>query len=132
MRRTAVVNPKAHSIAYRDGLSYAWLCSEPKEIHATSFAALGEEVNIRFEHRRFQSLRVAAPELRKQVRAIVSAPMREAEALIAQQVRARRAADAESPDVSGDQTIEDILVAREMVRIDLGVDLVIAQKRSNP
>jgi hypothetical protein len=50
-------------------------CSEPKEINATSFEMLEEEVSSRFEHPRFRTLQAAAHELREQIREMVSAPM---------------------------------------------------------
>src|SRR5690606_7287278 len=73
-------DPKAHSIAYRDGLAQAWLCSEPKEIAVASFEALEHRILSGFEQTRFHTLRAAAPEVRELVRSVVSAPMREAEA----------------------------------------------------
>lgn len=79
-------DPKAHSIAYRDSMSYAWLCSEPKEIRATTFETLSQEVLHRFEQPRFQTLRAAATEMRQLVRSVVSDPMRQAEASIAAQI----------------------------------------------
>jgi hypothetical protein len=58
--------------------------------------------------------------------------MRTAEGNLVQRVRSRRAVRPDgialSPQV--EQTIEEILVAREMVRVDLGVDVMIAQPRS--
>jgi hypothetical protein len=123
---------KGHSIAYRDGLPFAWLCSEPKRVTAINFEGLEGQVQSLFETPRFRILRAAAPELRGLARSIVSESMREAEGFIAEQIRARRATESELPDVSSEQEqpIEDILVAREMVRVDLGVDLVVAQARS--
>jgi hypothetical protein len=122
---------KSHSVAYRDGLTFAWLCSEPKRIEAMSFEMLKEQVQHLFGRPRFRTLRAAARELRSMVLSIVSEPMRRAEGLIVEQIRARRAAELEREDVSGERErpIEDILVAREMVRIDFGVDLVVAQPR---
>jgi hypothetical protein len=120
---------KMHSIAYKDGLPYAWLCSEPKEITATDFQTLEHEVLTRFQQPRFRRLRSAAPEMRELIRSLVSSPMRDAEPAIAAQIRARRAPEA--PDTGGriELPIEDILVAREMARIDLGIELVVAQPR---
>jgi hypothetical protein len=122
-------DPKAHSIAYRDGLAQAWLCSEPKEIASTSFEALEHRILADFEQTRFHTLRAAAPEVRELMRAIVSTPMREAEASIAEQVRARRVTEAPIAAQPLEQPVEDILVAREMARIDLGVELMLAQPR---
>ena len=58
--------------------------------------------------------------------------MRGAEQEVTQRVHARR--ELRPIDLSitpeAEQTIEDILVAREMVRVDLGLDVVIAQPRT--
>src|SRR5260370_18738299 len=54
---------KAHSIAYRDGLPYAWLCSEPKEITATSFEALERQGLSRFRPSRLRTRAVVASTL---------------------------------------------------------------------
>jgi hypothetical protein len=122
-------DPKAHSIAYRDGLRYAWLCSEPKEISATDFETLDQEVLPRFQEPRFRTLRDAGPEMREFVRSGVSNSMREAEATIAGQIRARRATETRDTVGHAEDPIEDVLVAREMARIDLGIELVVAQPR---
>lgn len=121
---------KAHSIAYRDSLPYAWLCSGPKEIRATSFETLETEVLTRLGEARFRTLRVAAPEMREQIRSVVSNSMRETEATIAEQIRARRAPGVPDAVDHRERPIEDILAAREMARIDLGIELVVAQPRN--
>lgn len=121
-------DPKAHSIAYQDGLPNAWRCSEPKEIAAASFETLEQRARAGFEQPKFRTLRAAAPEMRELLRSVVNAPMREAENSIVQQIRARRAA--ETLDAGHlERPIEDILVAREMARVGLGVDLILAQPR---
>jgi hypothetical protein len=88
------------------------------------------ETHIRplFDSERFRSLRTASSELLAVIRSLVSAPMREAEAGIAARIRARPFAGSE---IAGDhrQEIEDILVAREMARIDLGIDVLLSQPR---
>jgi hypothetical protein len=75
-------------------LTYAWLCSEPKEITASSFEALEQEVLAGFGRPRFRTLRIATSEMRELIRSVVSTPMREAEATIAARIRARRATEA--------------------------------------
>jgi hypothetical protein len=122
-------DPKAHSIAYRDGLAAAWVCSEPKEVPATSFEVLEQQVRTDFEQTRFHTLRAAAPELRELVRSVVSGAMREAESSIAEHVRARTLTEAPTAVQPSEQPVEDILVAREMARVDLGVELMLAQPR---
>ncbi len=123
---------KPHSIAYCDSLAFAWMCSDPKEIRAMTFEQMEHQVQSLFESPRFRALRTTAPELREAVRSMVSNPMREAEGSIAEQIRARVTAPRSDVSREREQPIEDILVAREMARIDLGVELVVAQPRSSP
>jgi hypothetical protein len=122
---------KAHSIAYRDGLPYAWLNSDPKRIEVITYAMLEERMRSLFESEQFRMLRDVSPNVRAVVRSLVSAPMREAEPVIAERINARRLARPDQPEMSEEQNqiVEDILVAREMARVDLGVDLLISQPR---
>lgn len=55
--------------------------------------------------------------------------MRGAETDLAQRVRTRRRAEPTRPAASEhvERVVEDILVAREMARVDLGVDMLITQ-----
>lgn len=75
---------------------------------------------------RSRTAREVAPELREAVRSVVSRSMREAEDSIATQVRSSRAFAAPgTPPI--DSAVEDILVAYQMARVDLGVELMLAQ-----
>jgi hypothetical protein len=57
--------------------------------------------------------------------------MRATENILAQRIRVRRATLREGPTISpADEAVEDILVAREMARVDLGIDVLIAQPRA--
>jgi hypothetical protein len=124
---------KVHTIAYRPGLSYAWLCSEPKRIKAMTYESLQEQVRSNLDSPNSRPLRETAPELRHKVRATVSVTMREAEGQIAERVRARRTIQPDAHvTAEEEERVEDVLVAREMVRVDLGVDLVLAQPRTSP
>jgi hypothetical protein len=119
---------KPHTIAYRPDLTHAWLCSEPKRISSRTFQSLQEHVQSELDSPR--PLRDSAPELRQKIRAVVSTSMREGEGSIVERVRARRTVQPQADLRAEDEhRIEDVLVAREMVRVDLGVDLVLAQPR---
>ena len=58
--------------------------------------------------------------------------MRQAESQVAERISSRRSGVADRPAMPRDQelAIADILVAREMARIDLGIDVLIAQPRT--
>ncbi len=121
----------SHTVSYKNGLSVAYLCSEPRAIRAKMYEAFAREVRSSFEMDRFRSLRVASHELRDTVRSLVSAPMRESENSISERIASRRILELERPGTSAEdeEVIRDVLVAREMARVDLGVDLLVAQPR---
>jgi hypothetical protein len=122
---------KQHNVAYRNGLSNAWFCSEPKRIRASTYEDLARGTRRLFEQHRFREMRHVSKELRNSIREIVSVSMRNMENLIQERVQTRR--DAGPIEHTEDrQAFDDVLVAREMARIDLGVDLVLAQPRSGP
>jgi len=57
--------------------------------------------------------------------------MRESENSISERIASRRILELERPGTSAEdeEVIRDVLVAREMARVDLGVDLLVAQPR---
>jgi hypothetical protein len=118
---------KDHSVAYRDGSLDAYFCSEPRKIAATSYADLTMKARSLFEGGLSSSLESAAAQLRGSIRQFVSPQMRSAEAEIEQRVRSRRTPPLSEESSRVQRTIEDILIAREMTRVDLGVDLLVAQ-----
>jgi hypothetical protein len=123
---------KEHSVAYQDGKSFAYFCSEPRQIHAITFATVAQGARSLFERDpRFRKLPIASRSLLEVIRSLVSEPMRATESILAQRIRVRRAALREGPTISPtDEAVEDILVAREMARVDLGIDVLIAQPRA--
>ena len=52
-----------HSVAYRNGSKFAYLCSEPKRINVKTYEHLSEDVRSLFHENRFRSLRNASAEL---------------------------------------------------------------------
>jgi hypothetical protein len=107
---------------------YAWLNSDPKQIGVITYEMLEARMRHLFEDERFRALTRASSEVRAVIRSLVSAPMREAEAAIATRINTRRSAQPETSEEQG-HAVEDILVAREMARVDLGVDLLVSQPR---
>lgn len=122
---------KSHSIAYKPGLPYGYFCSEPQSIKVRNFADIEQTARGLFNAKRFSTLRTSSQELRELVRSAVSSTMRESENIIATRTRARRVGQPGEAGIPPDReaVIQDILVAREMARIDLGIDLLIAQPK---
>jgi hypothetical protein len=140
-RRSALFSPagigplpddKVHTIAYKPGLSYGYFCSEPQQIEAGSFESLNERLSQSFKEKRFRDFRNAAREVREAVLEVTSPVWREAEGAIVDRLRQSRpqtVADGTSPDADRERATLEVLVAREIARIDLGLDLMIAQPR---
>ena len=120
---------KDHSVAYKDDAAIAYFCSEPREIKALNYHGVADNARARFDLPRYRTLESSSEELRASVRSLVSPRMRATEGELAQRVSARRStrADGASLPQRTEHVVENILVAREMVRIDLGVDMLIAQ-----
>ncbi|NLS69338.1 hypothetical protein E3H11_10480 [Bradyrhizobium brasilense] len=120
---------KDHSIAYQNDPPVAYFCSEPKEIEALNYERLAGRARELFQRPRYRVFENSSRELRDTIRTLVSPQMRGTEDELAQRVRGRRSIPtaAVPPTPQAERAIEDILVAREMARVDLGVDVLIAQ-----
>lgn len=121
---------KVHSIAYKPGLSVGYYCSEPKEIAAIGYERLEGFVSERLTDERFTDFRSTAREVRKNVLEAASRVWRQSEAGMAERLQSRvtsTVSDGQAQRSEEVEAIVDILVAREIARVDLGIDLVIAQ-----
>jgi hypothetical protein len=120
---------KDHSVAYQNNPPVGYFCSEPREIRAMNYEALAGSARELFHRPQYSTLERSSRELRDTVRTLVSPQMRGVEGELAQRVSARRSDQPAGRPVSpqAERAIEDILVAPEMVRIDLGVDVLVAQ-----
>jgi hypothetical protein len=121
---------KVHTIAYKPGLQTGYFFSEPRPIKSLTFDHLSNIMRSAFENPRFNTLQVAAREMRESVVDLASPAIREVEHQVAERVNARRRPIEEaSRSQEEEQTLIDVAVAREIARIDFGIDLVIAQPR---
>lgn len=120
---------KDHAVSYQAGSPTAYFCSEPHEIAAIDYEVLSGTAREFFHRPEYLVLERVAKQVRDTIRELVSPQMRNVESALAQRIRAKRSSQPDRPPVApeSEQTIENILVSREMVRIDLGVDLLIAQ-----
>lgn len=119
----------AHSVSYSTTSGVAWRCSEPQEIKAKNFEAVVMLANEALAQRSDRSLEETAGEIREGVWPLIPPELRDAEAALRQRIDARRRA-ADGSAVSDDRVrtaSTELLVLRELVRVGLGVDLLIAQ-----
>ena len=61
-----------HVIAYRNGLNHAWLCSDPRQIPAFQFQAVNGKVSSLLKEKRYETLAVAAENIREVILSLVS------------------------------------------------------------
>ncbi len=122
---------KAHSIAYKPGLSVGYFCSEPRIINALTFEALTSRISASLKSDRFSNVGDVARTLREDILTLASRSWRQTESLLSDRLRARlaerRVGETRTPEQ--ERVLIDILVAREIARVDLGIDLLIAQPR---
>lgn len=126
---------KTHTIAYKPGLSVGYFCSEPKQVTAHNLDGVAGRIAETFRQKRFSDLRHAAHEVREEVLEVASPASRNAAGAIADRVRQRtRIPIVDSPARTAEEleVIVDLLVAREIARVDLGIDLMIAQPQDTP
>jgi hypothetical protein len=123
---------KVHTIAYKPGLSYGYFCSEPRKIEAETFEGLTGRLSQKFKDKNVRDFRATAQEVRRAVLEAASPVWRQAEDAVAGRMRQAlppSAADESALQPDREQAILDVLVAREIARIDMGIDLAIAQPR---
>ena len=123
---------KVHTIAYKPGLSYGYFCSEPREIKAETYDGLAGRLAQKFKDKNVRDFRAMAQEVRRTVLEAASPVWRQAEDDVAGRVRQALppvVTDGSALQPDREQAILDVLVAREIARIDMGIDLVIAQPR---
>ena len=79
-----------HVIAYRNGLNYAWLCSEPRKVSALQFENISGQLRRSFEDPRYSTLQATASNIRREILPLVSSRIRDSEDAIRQRIRDRR------------------------------------------
>lgn len=124
-----LLDDEAHVVAYRDGLPNAWFCSKPREIQAFRFEDVVDRLRMLFEEPRYQTLQDMARTTLKEVILLVPKVLQDSENGIRQRIRERRMTMVERPEVDEETSsvVEDLLVCRELSRIGLGVEFVVAQ-----
>ena len=121
---------KQHVIAYRNGLNHAWLCSEPSKISVFQFEVVAKKVRSLLKDQHYRTLAVAAENIREVILSLVSSQLvGDSEDAIRSRIRARRVVLPERPEIDAPtrKVTEELLVSREIARVGLGLDMIIAQ-----
>jgi hypothetical protein len=122
---------KSHTLAYKPQLPMGYFFSEPKSVAARTFEQLSGILSTAFEQQKFHNLQIAAREMRENVLDLASPTMREAEQQITERVRSTRrpGPDDATRSRAEEETQINVIVAREIARVDMGIDLLLAQPR---
>lgn len=117
----------AHTVAYKSGMKAAYFCSDLKPIKAFVFEDVQKLTMSRLDTK--MPISETAKEIREDLLSFATPAMRDVVYNVDQRVRTRQAMSIGVAASSSEQvqTITDILVAREIARISLGLDLVFAQ-----
>ena len=107
----------------------AWLRSEPRRVSLLQFTDIERRLSDSFKVPRYETFREAARNSLEQILALVPPHIRATENTVREHVRARRAAWSEKtiPDAETWAVAEDALVSREIARVALSIELLIAQ-----
>lgn len=118
---------RVHTIAYKAGLKTAYFCSEPRPIEALTYKEIQNLTMARLKSK--TRISKTARQVREDVLSLATPAMQDAVDGIYRRVAERQSQAAEDSIGSPQrmQTVIDILVAREIARVSLGLDLVFAQ-----
>lgn len=120
---------KQHTIAYRRDLGHAFFCSDPQEISRVTFDDVQVKLSALLQQVEFSDPREIARTTRNQIVELASSTSRRQATALADRIRARIL---ETVPIRGTsparvEFLTDLLVARDIARIDLGVEMLIAQ-----
>jgi len=121
---------KSHYVSYCPVKWVAWRCSEPKRVKAYTFKDIEYATNEALSERRGRSLQDTINEVHQRVRCFIPSELRNAEQELRQRVKARMDS-VELIDDRARSVSMDILVLRELVRVGVGGELLIAQPRDS-
>lgn len=119
---------EAHSVSYSGAAGDAWLCSDPTKINAKKFETVVDSVQNELQKRKDVSIEKTARDIRKRVWPLILPKLKEAEAELRKRIEARPVFE---ENVQLQKLSTELLILRELVRVGLGVDMLIAQPRQS-
>ena len=120
-----------HIVAYHPRVRSAWFCSEPKRIEALGVASVLENRGRALKETHGRRLGSIAREVVQSIVSTRPSELEEVQAVVRGRVRERRrraAIDAVRREET-EEAVEELLVARELAHVGLGVELMLAQSR---
>ncbi|MDX0871182.1 hypothetical protein GOE00_31900 [Sinorhizobium medicae] len=120
---------KQHTIAYRSDLGHAFFCSDPREVRRTTFDDVQQKIGALLQQKQYSDAREISRTTRNQVVDLASSSSQRQAAGLADRIRVRVRAAMPTAAINTEQeeTLTNLLVARDIARIDLGIELLIAQ-----
>lgn len=126
-------NDKNHVVAYSANCLNAWFCSDPEKINKLGFDTIFEITNKQLSQQSESTIKESIKRVRDDISPLFPRELRQSEPDIRNRIAQRRPAGDGS--LSDDDRIRsvstEILVLRELARVGLGVDLLIAQPRNS-
>lgn len=120
-----------HVVAYHPELHFGWLCSEPRRIGTHRIGLVSQERNRALKEGPERRVADVAREVTESVLSLRSGELDGLPEIARRRVRelrARRGLDAPERE-EADLAAEELSVARELARVGLGVEFVLAQSR---
>lgn len=125
---------KEHCVSYCQSSAIAWRCSEPKKLRKFKLVDVMATATNELDKRQRQPLEQTVKRLREQLNPLLPAGLLSAEQEIRNLVEARGGTGTErlAPDERTRAVSIDLIVAKELARVGLGVEMLIAQPRPSP
>lgn len=123
----------AHKIIYEPYADYGWFCSEPRKVDFYDIDQLEPRLVDSFENRRRSSLRTLVREIRRTLLGVIPPLIANSEDVIRRAIRDRlwRLDAPWFRDREILAVVETLLLCRDLARIALGLELIIAQPGSS-
>lgn len=122
---------KQHTIAHRGDLGHAFFCSDPQEVRRTTFDDVQQKIGALLQQKQYCDARETSRTTCNQIVDLASSTSQTQASGLADRIRVRVRAAMPTAAINTEQeeTITNLLVARDIARIDLGIELLIAQPR---
>jgi hypothetical protein len=122
---------EAHSVVYSKKSDNAWRCSEAKKLEVEKFEVVSIKINKKLDEISKEPLEKTTRRIRKGILPLIPQELRALEADLRKRIQERRAVIERTvpSDTRMRGVTTEILTLRELVRVGLGVDMLIAQPR---
>jgi hypothetical protein len=122
---------QSHFVSYTKSSSIAWRCSEPKKVKAQNFETFMNSASQMLEERSRRSLEDVTRETRESILHLLPPQLRAVEGEVRQRAVLRSVfVDRTTPSDARARAVSvELVVLKELVRVGLGVDFLVAQPR---